>query len=279
MSGETMPNPVDAGEDFARIILKACAYDPEERYQTPEELHEELENLKYGRTTAGRHIEKKERRKVDSAVDQIIHPKKNVQTSAPIRQSAPARQKRRRRPFPWTVAVFAIALAVCLMIGLYFRLILIKERQKARELIQLLEENDYSTAQIDDFSIAIQNIKDHATTITNNLGIYKQIGKKDEIYRYYDEDGNLMKALIYPAESDDGVYEEYFYWDEELFFAYIWSDEDDANLYYFNNGKMIRWIDEAGKVHDGETENPEYVERAEKYWENAVFRQSEQSEE
>ena len=34
-----MSAPVDAGTQFARIIMKACAYDPAQRYQTPEELY------------------------------------------------------------------------------------------------------------------------------------------------------------------------------------------------------------------------------------------------
>ncbi len=32
---------------------------------------------------------------------------------------------------------------------------------------------------------------------------------------------------------------------------------------------MIRWIDENGLCHDNETDNPEYVEREEKYWDHA----------
>lgn len=33
ISGETMEKPVDAGEQFAEIILRACAYDPVDRYR------------------------------------------------------------------------------------------------------------------------------------------------------------------------------------------------------------------------------------------------------
>ena len=36
IAGEKMNAPADAGSIFAQIILKACAYDPSERYQTPE---------------------------------------------------------------------------------------------------------------------------------------------------------------------------------------------------------------------------------------------------
>ena len=45
VAGEQMSAPVDAGTQFARIILRACAYDPAQRYQTPEELYSALDDL------------------------------------------------------------------------------------------------------------------------------------------------------------------------------------------------------------------------------------------
>ena len=54
------------------------------------------------------------------------------------------------------------------------------------------------------------------------------------------------------------VYEEYFYWGEKLFFAYIWYDET-SEYYYYNDGELIRWIDSNGKCHDNETDNEEFV--------------------
>ena len=50
VAGEQMSAPVDAGTQFARIIMKACAYDPAQRYQTPEELYSVLDDLKNGRS-------------------------------------------------------------------------------------------------------------------------------------------------------------------------------------------------------------------------------------
>ena len=50
VAGEQMSAPVDAGTQFARIIMKACAYDPAQRYQTPEELYSALDDLKNGRS-------------------------------------------------------------------------------------------------------------------------------------------------------------------------------------------------------------------------------------
>ena len=49
VAGEQMSAPVDAGTQFARIIMKACAYDPALRYQTPEELYSVLDDLKNGK--------------------------------------------------------------------------------------------------------------------------------------------------------------------------------------------------------------------------------------
>ena len=33
---------------------------------------------------------------------------------------------------------------------------------------------------------------------------------------------------------------------------------------------MIRWIDESGTCHDNELDNPEYVKRGDKYWNNSI---------
>ena len=36
MSGEELPAPAEAADGLAKVILKACAYRRENRYQTPE---------------------------------------------------------------------------------------------------------------------------------------------------------------------------------------------------------------------------------------------------
>ncbi|MBR6007108.1 MAG: protein kinase [Clostridia bacterium] len=48
MRGEPMPAPCDADPALARIILKACAYDPRARYQTAKEMYDDLFALQYG---------------------------------------------------------------------------------------------------------------------------------------------------------------------------------------------------------------------------------------
>ena len=42
MNGEPLPAPADASEKLSKIILKACAYDPEERYRYAEDLRRDL---------------------------------------------------------------------------------------------------------------------------------------------------------------------------------------------------------------------------------------------
>ena len=46
MKGEALPAPVNASKEFADIILKACAYKPEERYHTAADMLEDIHNFK-----------------------------------------------------------------------------------------------------------------------------------------------------------------------------------------------------------------------------------------
>ena len=150
--------------------------------------------------------------------------------------------------------------------------------------IAILDDEKYSSTKSGskDFSKALDTIKEQATTITDNLNSYDWVGTEGTVLRYLrrvkttqQADGNLdiesecMKALVYPAESEDKVYEEYFYWGEKLFFAYIWYDET-SEYYYYDDGELIRWIDSNGKCHDNETDNEEFVKRGEKYWNNSL---------
>ena len=44
-SGEELPSPAHGGEELKRIVLKACAYDPKDRYQSAEDMLRDLEAL------------------------------------------------------------------------------------------------------------------------------------------------------------------------------------------------------------------------------------------
>ena len=177
-----------------------------------------------------------------------------------------------RQISPWTVSLIVVALAACIIIGVYMKLIHDENRkaQNTENVMEVLEANDNSTAQIDEFSTSIQTIKEQANTIVSELPDCKEVGKEGDRLRYYDSNGKLVKALIYPETSEDGVYEEYYYWDERLFFAYVWTGNKKELYYYDKRGKLIRWIDTDGTFHDKENDSTEYTKRGEKYWKNAL---------
>ena len=177
-----------------------------------------------------------------------------------------------RQISPWTVSLIVVALAACIIIGVYMKLIHDEDRkaQNTENVMEVLEANDNSTAQIDEFSTSIQTIKEQANTIVSELPDCKEVGKEGDRLRYYDSNGKLVKALIYPETSEDGVYEEYYYWDERLFFAYVWTGNKKELYYYDKRGKLIRWIDTDGTVHNKENDSTEYTKRGEKYWKNAL---------
>ena len=324
MSGEQMEPPAEAGRLFAQIILKACAFDPAKRYQTPEEFYRDLDDLKHGRMT-GRaqktsEIKQKDRPaptssgetepksrsqayKTATVQPKQVHPAETVKVSQPVQQSVSqkdreqniaqsarimaARRRRRKKEKMLRRALVAavVGLAVLIAGGLYIRISMHNSSDApGNSLVDILDNDKYGIDKGDskDFTTAIENIKDRATTITDDLDSYDWVGSEGTVLRYLkrvktveNADGNLdiesqcMKALIYPAESGEKKYEEYFYWDEKLFFAYIWYDET-AEYYYYDDGELIRWIDSNGKCHDNETDNDEFVKRGEKYWNNSL---------
>ena len=356
VAGEQMGIPADAGEQFARIILKACAYDPAQRYQTPEELYGALDDLKNGRAVRSRQLSNgvqktgtgktksysatvqniasddgnvrkstaqnmsakntqenrktsdfqnaaKRKRAVNNVpvnsftdketmsvvTEQKIQSQEMPSETVAIRsaRAVEARKRRRRKKqlLRRTLLAIVAGTAILLTAVIYYR-VSTDNTQEGQEdnPIAILEDKKYSTTKSDskDFTQALDTIKEQATTITNNLDSYDWVGTEGTVLRYLKRvkttqqaDGNLdiesecMKALVYPAESEDKVYEEYFYWGEKLFFAYIWYDET-SEYYYYDDGELIRWIDSNGKCHDNETDNEEFVKRGEKYWNNSL---------
>lgn len=329
MSGEQMAPPAEAGKLFGQIILKACAFDPDERYQTPEEFYRALDDLKNGRicnrqsvgtvnvvTAEGR--QEKASARVNSVKEfgedsrqmrqkplaQKTAVQKNtvqktevkvketdrdteLQSSIQSARATAARRRRRKREqrFRRGLVVTAVLLAVLILAGVYikFNKDSAGDNSGNSEVSVLdTDKNNSSDKNSKSFNTALATIKDQATTITDNLNSYDWVGSEGTVLRYLrristtqNKDGNVeiesecMKALVYPAQSAEGKYEEYFYWGEKLFFAYIWYDET-SEYYYYDNGKLIRWIDSEGKVHDNETDNEEYTARGERYWKNSL---------
>ena len=305
MSGEQMAPPAEAGKLFGQIILKACAFDPDERYQTPEEFYRALDDLKNGRirnrqsvgtvnvVTAEGRQEKEPARVVEQKMDVQKTAVKETDRDAELQSSiqsaraTAARRRRRKREqrFRRGLVVTAVLLAVLILAGVYikFNRDSTGDNSGNSEVSVLdTDKNNSSDKNSKSLNTALATIKDQATTITDNLNSYDWVGSEGTVLRYLrristtqNDDGDVeiesecMKALVYPAQSAEGKYEEYFYWGEKLFFAYIWYDET-SEYYYYDDGKLIRWIDSDGKAHDNETDNEEYTARGEKYWNNSL---------
>ena len=424
MSGEKPPEPADAGDAFGEVILKACAYDPGERYQTPHELREALESIQCGtrvqekpeRKTQPVQKEAEERYVPESmpkflqegAVNQLARTSQinteavrearrnyiqkskavtsgqqgnpstgmagqnksqgavqnaaygavqnqmqgaaqnlssgSMQNTAPNSSRSPYQgapkpvpertmpgsgsnisQTRRSQqnsgvrrtgavqPKVTTMAdlendrdqdlrewrdpvsestenisdrkkrkalfkVIAAAAVVIVLIGgiLTVRFVL-KPADSGDHTYtntddsDALNDSNFGTTDSSDegFAQAMETIREHATTIENALDTYKREGTEGERLRFYNPSGKIAKVLVYPDQSADGVYEEYFYWGEQMFYTYVWNG-DEKQYFYYQDGLLIRWIDKDGKVHDKESDNDEYVELGDKYWSNSV---------
>lgn len=301
MSGEELPAPAEAGDGLSQIICKACAYRREDRYQTAEEFRDALESLKYQKpqdTARKEASEKKNVQKVkkepenrrkqveNDRYSQVLanEPRKEQKSESdrkPAKRISGSPVKKRKKKFdPLVAAVIVMTIAVCVVIGVCVWLV--RESAELRRLKQSVTET-VESAENKKLQDTLKKIASQATEITENLNNYNWIGSEQEgRISYLKTEGTeteLMKVLIYPKLSEDGYYEEYYYWEGELFFAYIWADhhcipelkegEQQVNLYYYDEGDLIRWIDENNVCHDNETNNHEYLQREEKYLDNA----------
>ena len=277
MSGENPPRPAEAGEGLADIILKACAYDRQDRFETAEEFREALEALKYQKpASVKKQPEEPEEPDATDNEDYIeIIEEEPEKTVVAGRASRP--HKKKRGIDPLVIAVVVMSIAVCVVVGVFIWLV--KENSELQRLKQSVTETVQS-AENKQLQETLEKIRTQATTITDNLNDYNWIGsEEDGKISYLDDEGVVKKVLVYPSLSQDGYYEEYYYWEGELFFAYIWADhntlsylkegEQKVDLYYYDDGKLIRWIDKNNVCHDNETDNEEYVDRGKKYWDQA----------
>lgn len=301
MSGEELPVPAEAGDGLSQVICKACAYRREDRYQTAEEFRDALESLKYQKpqdtvrkeTSEKKNIQKvkkepENRRKQaeNNRYSQVSASESRKEQKAesdrkPVKRISSSPVKKREKKFdPLVAAVIVMTIAVCVVIGVCVWLV--RESAELRRLKQSVTET-VESAENKKLQDTLKKIASQATDITENLNNYNWIGSEQEgRISYLKTEGTeteLMKVLIYPKLSEDGYYEEYYYWEGELFFAYIWADhhcipelkegEQQVNLYYYDEGDLIRWIDENNVCHDNETNNHEYLQREEKYLDNA----------
>lgn len=270
--------PVNAEKEWEKSqweLTNSAELERDQRRYAPQEPEDHMERTHVAEDPqiekAVREEEAQIRKTAKNAVKNYEKQSVNVSSTKRKKQQRSG-WNQERQISPWTVSLIVVALAACIIIGVYMKLIHDENRkaQNTENVMEVLEANDNSTAQIDEFSTSIQIIKEQANTIVSELPDCKEVGKEGDRLRYYDSNGKLVKALIYPETSEDGVYEEYYYWDERLFFAYVWTGNKKELYYYDKRGKLIRWIDTDGTVHDKENDSTEYTKRGEKYWKNAL---------
>lgn len=305
MAGEKLPRPAEAGDAFAEVILKACAFDREERYANAEEFREALERVKTGSSSAKTvHVRKtqelehapgkinpqkvqhkSQQRTLQKDRKQAIQQsqmKAETEGTVIVRKNNQERllsaKKRAKKKFePLVAAVIIMFAAVCVIVGVFIWLL--RENAELQRLKQSVTET-VQTAESKQLQETLEKIQTQATEISDNLNDYSWIGSEEDgkiSYLKQLDDGSwqVRKILIYPSLSKYNQYEEYYYWKNELFFAYIWSDSSTSgdikegqqkiDRYYYDDGKLVRWIDENNRCHDNETNNDEYVSRGEKY--------------
>lgn len=295
MAGEKLPVPAEAGEAFAEVILKACAYDRHDRYESAEEFRMALEQILYPGQPEMQEIRKpaitpdfegsgkifpeQEEEPEGTRVLKRTDPKARIhgEYSSKNRKST----KRKKKFEPLFAAAVIMVIAVCIVVSVFIWLL--KENAELQKLKQSVTETVQS-AENKQLQETLEKIQSQATEISDNLNDYSWIGSEDEgkiSYLRQKDDGSwqVMKILIYPSLSQDGYYQEYYYWNNELFFAYIWADnntmsdlkdgEQKIDRYYYEDGKLIRWIDDKNRCHDNKTDSEEYVTRGEKYWDYA----------
>ncbi|MCF0133412.1 MAG: serine/threonine protein kinase [Blautia sp.] len=264
MSGEKPAEPLQCTPELAGIVLKACDYEADQRYQTAEEFRKALEWYEKKKECESEERDRNAERKAASDEKRLREHAINA-----------SRKKRVKKRISSKVLIPLISLLVilfCIGVGVYVKVVLEEAvRKQSQELLELLGKSEPDPRQVDDFSDSIQRVKDEATDIVTNIKNYDVVGKENDVLKYYDADDSLAKVLVYPERSYDGRFEEYYYWDEELFFAYIWSSEGgDEEMFYYDEGVLIRWIEGEDACHDNEYDNPEYVSKGDKYWENAL---------
>lgn len=242
MSGEVLAPPVEAGNGLSGVILKACAYRAEDRFSSAAEMKQALEDVKNGKN---------------------ILPAEPVVSEQPV-ESLPIvkdQQKdldRERKINRFLIGVASVAgLALFITLGLLAHLLWERSPKKP----------DYDEVA---FERELNRIQNRATVISNELAGYNWVEDKGNRIQYFDSSWQLMKVLVYPQMSHEGVYEEYFYWYGKCFFAYIWTDESIDYYYFDKDGNLIRWIDQNDVCHDYETRNAEFEQREERYWNNSV---------
>lgn len=112
--GEALPEPKNGSEALKRVILKACAYNPEDRYQTAGEMMEALKNC--GEDKRPKPIQ------TEGAAEQLRQPEQPQEANASVprkpeiqTEKKPKKKGAKKRLLPIAAAVLCIVAAAALL--------------------------------------------------------------------------------------------------------------------------------------------------------------------
>ena len=210
--GEPLPVPLNASQSMAQVILKACAFNPRDRYQTPTEFMRALEMVRAGGNVPDfTPTERLDVRGADAfqSAQQAKHD--------PHGQNMVDNSLGGRKPLQITPLIIAIsiALVIALGIGVYFILINQASNNNANQVAEVIQNGDYSqtaalSKQSSNAAAAIEKVSkafDAAEPIFEEL---KQTVAEDTVDPEDDADPDLdemeteIKELIgYAGQLDD----------------------------------------------------------------------------
>jgi len=142
LSGEPLPAPVDASKPMAQVILKACAFNPRDRYQSHQEFRQALEAVKSGMPVP-------EFSPTVSLFDQsstipagYAQVANNIPQNAPV-PSSPVKKKKSKKPL--VIIIIVLIVAILGTVG-YFVLTNMVSTGNVDKVIEALQNQDYSGA-------------------------------------------------------------------------------------------------------------------------------------
>ncbi|MDR1616762.1 MAG: protein kinase [Syntrophomonadaceae bacterium] len=139
IKGETLPAPVNASSLMTQVILKACAFEPTLRFQTPEEFKAALNAVKEGSYVPA---------PADLSKTASVRraPQAEHDEANPI-EAIPAAQKRPKKKFSRAKAILITSAAVIVLAAVGAGVYWIKDMtDPSKEVIKLLTEGDYNGA-------------------------------------------------------------------------------------------------------------------------------------
>lgn len=272
MSGEKLAMPVEASEELAEIILKACEFKVEDRYASASGMRRDLEALlekKYPelywkiQREDGTNVQKPDikieisengKKKETGEKKENTNLADAESKSTEVLKEAPEKKPKKRASkglIIFTVAVWEaviVALLILIRMGVF-------SGEKPDSLQDKIAAIENERREIEAF-------------VHEDSGYVEQPGE----HRWNrDVNDQKVKIYVYPEYSDDSIHEEYYYWDGNCTYARTWTDNNDFDQYYYDEeGTLLRWIDADGTYHDQETENREFQDRGKYYWLKAL---------